>query len=206
MRDAELYHSTRVFVGFLYQPPLFPDGPEMQMLYLIQSCSLLQALHSEAHAPTPPGGTLASLILGEAMLLGSSCPAPSSGASTAPRRGSQPCSHQLLKETDPAQRLELLHQSLCAMGSWLKMIPWERPRDAACSTMAQDLSHLSLPYVPETELLPTTGQLSAVLQVTPSCTRCLSKSCSWVLYILPHLLLEKRPQMSRAQASQPALR
>lgn len=40
------------------------------------------------------------------------CSAPSSGAATAARRGSQPCSHQLPKETGPVQHLELLHQSL----------------------------------------------------------------------------------------------
>ena len=84
------------------------------MLYLIQSCSLLQAQHSEAcrDAPIPPGGTLASPTLGEAMLLWSPCTAPSSGAATAARRGSWPCSHQLPKETGPVQHLELLHQSL----------------------------------------------------------------------------------------------
>lgn len=128
---------------------------------------ILQAQCSEAHqdGSTPPGWTLASPIPGEVMLLGCPCPAPSSGAAAAAKRGSQP-SHQLPKETDPAQYLELLHPSLLLHlilrlePSWLKMIPWERPGDAACSTMAQDLSRPSLTCVPETKLLPTAGQLS----------------------------------------------
>lgn len=95
---------------------IIPVCPNNAVLYLIQSCLLLHAQHSEAQwdAPTAPGRTLALPSLWKVMLLGIPCPALSSGAATTTRRGSWPCSHQLPKGTGPVQHLELLHQFLLA--------------------------------------------------------------------------------------------
>lgn len=120
--------------------PTTVDCPRNAMEYLIQSCFLLHIQHTRLSPSFL--GTLASPILGEVMLLGSPCPAPSLGNVTAAKRGSQLC------ETHPAETLELLHQSLvlpllcpCAKGLWLQRIPWDRPRDTAWSPPALSLPH-----------------------------------------------------------------